>query len=439
MDWNRIKALFWLAVTFWVHLFHRLFGRGAPGLATFDAHYRADGIWPLPAEERAAMPALGGCVSCRLCDPVCPAMHADAGGGFVGPSRLVMADSRLLPALASWLDPFLCIRCRACDDACPEGIEIDRLVGGMRGATHRDAREVVPAELRLACERVARAGHLLEPPPRPPEAARSRADYVLFAGCAASEADRATEAALLARAGVSFSPGPGLCCGAFERSAGAPGAGARIEAFLEALAAQGAFQVATADPRCYAFLRREARYRREVAVTHVLELAQGLRAHPGAAGEPEDAPRVTYHDPCELVRAPGGADLPREAIRRAGAELVEMPRVRREAPCCGMGGGTWTFNPALAEELGRARVREAVATGAAVLLTQSALCRDHLARCASQEGGGIAVRNVVDLLAERVGIAKPDGAPARAALARAEEGAAEAPPGRSAAEERRGP
>lgn len=409
MDWNRIRALFWLALTFWAHVFHRLFGKRTPGLAAFSGHYRPDGIWPLAPEDRAALPALGACVACRLCDPVCPSMHAENGAGFVGPSRLVMANSRWLPAVATWADPFLCIRCRACDDACPEGVEIDRLVGTMRGAAFREAEEVVPAELRAACERVAH-GRPLAGTTTGASAGMTRedgrGDYVLVAGCAASDVDRAAEAALLARGGISCSAGKYPCCGAFETSAGAPGAAATVDAFLRALSAQGTFQVATADARCYAFLRAEPRYRREVQVTHVLELAQGLRAH-ASAGEPEDAPKVTYHDPCQLVRTPGGIELPREAIRRAGAELIEMPRARREAPCCGMAGGTWTFNPALAEELGRERVREARATGAAVLLTQSPLCRDHLARCAALEGAEIAVKNVVDLLAERVGALAP--------------------------------
>jgi Fe-S oxidoreductase len=330
---------------------------------------------------------------------------------FVGPSRLVMADSRLLPAVSTWLDPFFCIRCRACDDACPQGVAIDALVGTMRGAAFREAKELLPCELREACARVAGGGPLRpdgDPRvPAPGAVGAGAGDYVLFSGCAASLRDRAAEAALMGRAGASFSAGIGACCGAFEASCGAPEAEERVARFLEALRARGTFQVATGDARCYAFLRSHPRTRGEIQATHVLEIASEVRASL-AAGEPEEAPRVTYHDPCDLVRVPGGADLPREALRRAGAEIVEMRRIRREAPCCGMAGGTWTFNPALAEELGRARVREAKATGAPVLLTQAPLCRDHLARCAALEGGGIEVQSVVEFVVARAGIAIPE-------------------------------
>jgi Fe-S oxidoreductase len=445
MDRNRLIALLRLAVTFWVHLFRRLFVRREAALPQFRANYRGDGIFPVGPEERAAMPALGECVACRLCDTACPPLHAEAETGFVGPSRLVLANSRYAPAVATWVDPFLCIRCRACDDACPQGVAIDGLVGSMRGATFREATEAVPLELRAACERVARGERpVLGPDGAPQPIAElpapqgdARADYVLLASCAAGATDQAVEAAVLARAGISFAPGPAICCGAFERSCGAPGAAARTGALLAALAARGTFQVATADPRCYAFLRTDPRCRREVQVTHLLELARDLRAAAGA-GEPEDAPRVTYHDPCEAGPVPGAADLAREAIRRAGAELVEMPRARGEASCCGMGGGTWTFAPALAEELGRARVREAKATGAALLLTQSGLCRDHLRRCAALEGGGIEVKNVIDFIAERAGVAVPRAPAAPIAPAREEPAPTPAPPpdvGASAARE----
>ncbi len=56
----------------------------------------------------------------------------------------------------------------------------------------------------------------------------------------------------------------------------------------------------------------------------------GIRAPQGKV----DA-RVTYHDPCHLCRAQGIREQPREMLRAAGVELVEM-----EAPdtCCGSAG-----------------------------------------------------------------------------------------------------
>ena len=56
------------------------------------------------------------------------------------------------------------------------------------------------------------------------------------------------------------------------------------------------------------------------------------------------------------------------------AELIEMTRNRRWAWCCGGGGGVPESDPDLARWSAAEVLREAAATGAAVMLTTSALC-----------------------------------------------------------------
>ncbi len=69
---------------------------------------------------------------------------------------------------------------------------------------------------------------------------------------------------------------------------------------------------------------------------------------------------VTYHDPCHLGRYNDEYEAPRELIRATGCDLVEMPRNRENAFCCGGGGGgVWTDfddDPKPSEE----RLREAL-------------------------------------------------------------------------------
>ena len=49
--------------------------------------------------------------------------------------------------------------------------------------------------------------------------------------------------------------------------------------------------------------------------------------------------RITFHDPCYLGRGNNEYDAPRKVIQKLGVNLVEMPRNKSNALCCGAGGG----------------------------------------------------------------------------------------------------
>jgi Fe-S oxidoreductase len=85
------------------------------------------------------------------------------------------------------------------------------------------------------------------------------------------------------------------------------------------------------------------------------------------------AKRVTFHDPCYLGRHNGEYEAPRQVLRAIpGLELVEMERNRENSACCGGGGGGMYLDGYLAtfqkERLSEVRVKEAVATGAEIMV-----------------------------------------------------------------------
>ena len=85
--------------------------------------------------------------------------------------------------------------------------------------------------------------------------------------------------------------------------------------------------------------------------------------------------KVVYHDSCHLGRGAGVFDDPRSILRAIpGVQLVEMERNRRWSWCCGGGGGVPEADPELAQWSAADRMREAVASGAELVLTSSALC-----------------------------------------------------------------
>jgi hypothetical protein len=105
---------------------------------------------------------------------------------------------------------------------------------------------------------------------------------------------------------------------------------------------------------------------------------------------------VTFHDSSLLGRRLGVLEPPRCLLRALGHEVVEMRRTRERA---------WPSGPRLgypdpdaARAMAAARVEEAVATGARILVTASPQARHNLAAV-----GGIEVRDVVELVAEAFG------------------------------------
>ena len=86
--------------------------------------------------------------------------------------------------------------------------------------------------------------------------------------------------------------------------------------------------------------------------------------------------KVTYHDPCQLVRYLGLVEEPRQILRAIrGVELVEPEWTKGEwATCCGGGGGFEAVFPELSQILAANRARELVETGAEIIVTQCPGC-----------------------------------------------------------------
>lgn len=86
--------------------------------------------------------------------------------------------------------------------------------------------------------------------------------------------------------------------------------------------------------------------------------------------------KVTYHDPCQLVRYLGLVDEPRKVLKAiAGVELVETKWTTGEwSTCCGGGGGFEAVFPELSEILAVNRAKELVETGAEIIVTHCPGC-----------------------------------------------------------------
>jgi Fe-S oxidoreductase len=143
--------------------------------------------------------------------------------------------------------------------------------------------------------------------------------------------------------------------------------------------------------------------------------------------------RLTYHDPCSLSRLSepwvpwegvrglwGVVDPPIERRRGTygvyqpprdvlssipGIELVEMPRMRENAFCCGAGRGTREAFPDFARWAAEQRLTEVKEVGAEAVVSACPWCKDNFAEAVKSNGAGVKVLDFSELVLSAVGSA----------------------------------
>lgn len=120
--------------------------------------------------------------------------------------------------------------------------------------------------------------------------------------------------------------------------------------------------IVTTDPHSYNTLKNEyPKNGGDCEVIHSSELLDRLIASGDLRLGSKLNYKVTYHDPCYLGRYNDVYDEPRRVIEATGCILIEMPRSRDRALCCGAGGGRiWMEEQEVKERPSEARIREAV-------------------------------------------------------------------------------
>lgn len=100
------------------------------GLAEFRASYAADRLPPVAPDERRALPKMGGCIACGLCDLGEGARIAETGGLYGGPMDLMLASSRSMPDYDAALRSFSLVsdaRLAELEARCPGRVPMRRV------------------------------------------------------------------------------------------------------------------------------------------------------------------------------------------------------------------------------------------------------------------------------------------------------------------------
>jgi heterodisulfide reductase subunit D len=344
------------------------------------------------------------CLECGKCTGICPVSRYD--GRYSPRSIAIRAARSSYDDLYRDESLWSCLTCRQCDLHCPAAIDYIELIKIVREGAHEVGEGGVCSHggAMQSLMRIQTA----------PDLEQNRLEWldgslstsatgedVYFVGCLpyfdAFFEDLGVETLGGARGVIKVLNAMGVtpavlpderCCGHdllwsgdvenFERLA---------RHNLRLLEEAGAKRVIFNCPECYEVFAVEIPRRLgkpDFECVHITELMAGWLEE-GALTLGELSRRVTYQDPCRLGRHLGVYEQPRKALQAVGGlELLEMPKNRKNAICCGV--SSWTNCTSFSKRLQDMRLAEAASTGAEMLITGCPKCQIHF-RCAQSERG----------------------------------------------------
>ena len=139
-------------------------------------------------------------------------------------------------------------------------------------------------------------------------------------------------------------------------------------------------------------------------VQHILEVLDELRTQGLLKTEGFETARMTFHDPCQLVRRGGVVEQPRNLMQMVAQDFVEMEDAGKYNWCCGGGGGVSANEDAeeLRLEAFKVKKRQLEKTGAKTLVTACANCRIILEEGLEHYEMDIPVVGLTEMLAEHI-------------------------------------
>ncbi|HYQ61265.1 MAG TPA: (Fe-S)-binding protein, partial [Desulfatiglandales bacterium] len=388
---------------------------------------------PLPLSVKELV-SLDACVKCGSCVEVCPVytqnqqLEATMGGVYTS-LKSVIKKTYGLPGMFSGAknseealkkysdDPYLCTLCGRCAVECPAFIDTKQVRTGLRGFMVEKGHYPPPVDqLAQTLDRVhniigepgedraAWVQALAEPPKDMFQ--REKAKVVYFTGCVASYFPMTKRipqsfVQVLDKAGVDFTllGGEEWCCGFPLIAAGMrKKAETYMEHNLEKVRERGAESVVFACPSCYHTWTEAHASGNSLQLFHSTQFIKKLIDEDKIRFKEKTA-RVTYHDPCDLGRASGVYEPPREILRAIpGVELVEMEGNRDRCKCCGGGGNLEMVRPDLSAAMALAKIEEIKATGADMVITACQQCIRSIQSNARRKKIPIVVMDILEFV-----------------------------------------
>ena len=344
------------------------------------------------------------CVECGKCTTVCPVARLDPE---FAPRNIVLRSMEgMVENLATDRDIWACATCDICNSMCPYKVDYSGFIQGMRGHAKELGnfpvcsqggliqsmmREMANSELKQNRLGWMKGGLKIA----------DKGDVFFFVGCMpqfdAIFADRenlrlneipAAAVKLMNAAGViPVVSNDEVCCGHDLAWTGDEDNFLKLmDKNIALIRNSGAKKVVFTCPECYRTFAKDYQDFSGDLDFKMMHLADYLKEliDSGKLKFPESVKKsiVTYHDSCRLGRHMHVYDSPRDLIKAAGMNLVEMQNTKDKSACCGV--SAWMSCNSTAMRLQLERMQEAKATGAECMLTFCPKCQIHLS-CATSE------------------------------------------------------
>ena len=369
------------------------------------------------------------CIQCFRCQDACPAYNT---GKILSPAALEInkryhlkdgtTDVPMLD-LISEEAVWACTSCGACVDICPVGNEPMRdILDIRRNLTLMESN--FPKQLETAFKGMERNQNpwnvsqgdrmkWAEGMNVPTIEQNGEPEILWWVGCAPATDARAQKTArafakILNTAGVNYAVlGQNeACTGDSARRAGREdiffGLASQNVEILNEVAPK---RIVTTCPHCLHTIKNEyPAFGGNYQVIHHTQLINELVGSGKISMNLEgDNMKVTFHDPCYLGRHNKITDPPRNDLKSAGMEVVEMPRSGAKSFCCGAGGAQmWKEEEAGSGRVNEARFSEAKATGADTVAVGCPFCMSMMTDASKADGNPMQVKDVAELVAERL-------------------------------------
>ncbi|TDA63442.1 MAG: (Fe-S)-binding protein [Clostridia bacterium] len=347
---------------------------------------------------------------------------------------------------------YSCTMCGACDAGCKRNLDLEPLLLLEAFRQRCVAQGYILPQHRAVAERI-RATHNYFGrshedrarwwPEDVKKTGRGKGDVLYFTGCSSSYVHKEISQSIIrllqkAKIAVTHLGSEEWCCGYSLVTTGQVEEARHVAVHnIEAALKSGAGTILVGCAECYKTWKVE--YPKLLGkstadmgyqVVHASEYLAGL-VQDGTLAPGHAVPmKVTYHDPCNLGRLSepwthwegtrgrfgtlqppkeyrrgtyGVYEPPRQILNNIpGIELVDMPRHRENAWCCGFGGGVRDAFPQLAGWAAGERVTEAQSVGAEAIVSGCPWCKAGMQQAVRESRSPVEVLDVVEVLARAV-------------------------------------